>query len=264
MLRVVIVDDEALSLGRLELALEGLRDVEVVGKAPDGRRGLELIRTLKPDLAFLDIRMPGLSGLEVAQSLTDAPDTAVVFVTAFAGHAVEAFELQASDYLLKPVEFERVRASVERARERTRLISAERRADEYRAVIDALRDEAAEAEPEQHARALWVTDARGRTRITVNSIEWFEAERDYVRIHTGGRTFLMRGTLQGLLARLDPNEFMRTHRSSVVRIKAIESLRRSLSGGAIVRMQSGAEAPVARSNAAALRARLGLTRAQLD
>jgi len=258
-LRTVIVEDEPLAAHRLKLALDGTPDVDLVGTAHDGRQGLELIRKLKPDLVFLDIRMPGLDGLEVAQALSAEESPTIVFVTAFAHFAVEAFEVSALDYVLKPVEFDRVRAAVERARRRREQLSAEQRAIELQGVLNALREEAAEsADPAGVMRSLWVSDGRGRSRVQLSSVEWFEAERDYVRIHAGGRTHLMRGTLQGLIGRLDPDVFLRIHRSAVVNLRAVLGVRRRVTGQAVVQLPSGAMPPVGRAYLPELKARLGL------
>lgn len=260
-LRVVIIEDEPLAMSRLELALDVIKDAEVVGSAQDGARGLELIRSLKPDVAFLDIRMPGLDGLELAQALAGEHTPAIVFVTAFANFAVAAFELAAIDYLLKPVEFERVAEAMERARRRLRQSTAEQRAAELQGLLSALREEVArEADPAGVMRSIWVSDGRRRHRIPLEAVEWFEAERDYVRIHTADRNHLVRGTLQGMIEKLDPAVFIRIHRSAVLNLKAVEGLQRNLAGSTSVRLRSGGEAPVGRAYLSPLKARLGLDR----
>lgn len=264
-LRAVIVDDEPLALRRLQQALEGVEGVELVGAAQDGRRGLELIRELDPDVAFLDISMPGASGLDVAQALGPEVSTSVVFVTAYADHAVSAFELSALDYLLKPVEFERVAAAVARVRLRRAEVSALARSRDLQAAVSALREQPAEPTEAGPLRQVWVADTRGRVRVEMASVEWVEAERDYVRLHTPGRTYLLRATLQGLADQLDASAFLRVHRSAVINLGAVKSLRRRISGSAVVQMESGSEAPVGRGYLRDLKARLGLPlRGDLD
>jgi len=257
-IRAVILEDEPLAASRLEAALRQTGGVEVVGSAADGRRGLELIRANEVDVAFLDIRMPGLDGLEVARRLGYTAAPAVVFVTAYDQFAIEAFRLAAVDYLLKPVEFDRVAEAVARVRQRLDQSTAEERAARLQTLLATLRDERGPEEGEGPLRFLWVADARGRLRVDIDAVEWFEAERDYVRLHTPGRAHLMRGTLQGLAERLDPLVFLRVHRSAVVNLRAVTGLRRRLSGSTAIELRSGGEAPVGRAYLRDLKARIGL------
>lgn len=259
-LSVVIVEDEPPAARRLQLALVDAPAVEVAGVADDGAKGLELIRRLRPDVVLLDIKMPSLDGLELAQSLDDDYAPAVIFVTAFANFAVEAFELAAVDFLLKPVRFPRVHEAIERARKRLEESSASERARELQALLKSIRDEAApvrdaEAQP---AGALWVTEGRGRTPVQIDAIEWLEAERDYVRIHTPGQSHLVRGSLQALADRLAPAEFWRVHRSAMVSPRAIKALRPRSWGMTALKLASGAEVPVGRSYVAELKQKLGV------
>ena len=253
-LKVVIVEDEPLAVERLELALNEAPAVEVVGSALDGRSGLELIRELRPDLVFLDIKMPGLDGLELAGILAREGGPAVIFLTAFGQFAVNAFELAAVDYLMKPVGLDRVRAAVERARDRLEATTAAERARQLQTLVETLRPQGGgEAE-----RSLWITDARGRVRVPLSAIEWVEAERDYVRIHTGSESRLMRMTLNTLSGKLDPGQFLRVHRSAVVNLGAVTGLKRRTWGLVSVRLASGAEVPVGRPQLRELKARLGV------
>lgn len=258
-LRIVIVDDEPACVRRLELALAGLPGVELVGVAGDGVSGLALVRERSPDLVFLDVRMPDMDGLELAQALSrpGEPGPAIVFATAFADFALPAFDLDAADYLLKPVEAERVRAAVERVRERRR-VAAPRALDELSRAFEVPRGETAD----DALHWLWVADVRGRTRVPIAEVERFEAERDYVRIHTAERAWLIRSTLQGLESRLDPDRFVRAHRSQIINIDAVRGLRRRVSGAMVAALKSGVEAPVGRAFLADLKQRLGLSPAQ--
>ena len=255
-IRAVIVDDEPASTRRLQTILGSAPGLEVVGVAADGRAGFELVRSTGADLVFLDIRMPEMDGLEVAEALAGNRPPAVIFTTAFADFAVSAFDLGAFDYVLKPVEAGRVLAAVERARERLRTVGAEERSGRLESALRAIREpEADETGPLQW---LWVVDGRGRTRLDVDSIERFEAERDYVRVHAGDRSYLIRATLQSIAERLDPGRFARAHRSLVVNLDAVRSLRRRLTGAMVATLQSGAEAPVGRVYLAEFKARLRL------
>lgn len=264
-LRAVIIDDEPLAIRRLEQALDPIGQVEVVGSAPDGRRGLELVKALAPELVFLDVQMPGLDGLGVAEALDAEAPPSVVFVTAYAHHAVEAFELAAVDYLLKPVEFDRVAAAVERVQRRRAESSAMERAQYLQTLVVAMRGSARGGSEADGLRHVWVADTRGRVRVDLDTVEWLEAERDYVRLHTPGRAYLLRGTLQSMAEKLDPAGFLRIHRSAIVNLAAVAGVRRRLSGSAVVQLANCGEAPVGRAYLKDLKARIGIGgRVELD
>jgi DNA-binding LytR/AlgR family response regulator len=242
-LRVVIADDEPLSLRRLEIGLSRLAEVEIVGRAADGESARAAIRQAAPDLVVLDIRMPGLSGIELAEEIgEDGP--AVIFVTAYGRHALKAFELAAVDYVLKPLDFDRLAEAVERAR---RSLAARR-------PVPAAPEP--ETEPEPYQQEIWVADRRGRTRVSVEAVEWFEAERDYVRIHAPERSYLIRRSITDLAERLDPRLFLRLHRSALVNTRRIAALKRRAGGGLTAVLVSGVEVPVGRTFQPLLRARL--------
>lgn len=262
-LRAVIIDDEPLAVRRLEQALVTIDGLEVVGSAGDGKAGLSLIESRAPHIVFLDISMPGVSGLEVAEALDGAAGPAVVFVTAYAHHAVDAFDLSAVDYLLKPVEFERVVDAVERVRRRRAEASAMERAEYLENLLTTLRGEGGEAAADDVLRSLWVADTRGRVRVDLADVEWIEAERDYVRLHTPGRAYLLRATLQGIAEKLDSTAFLRVHRSAVVNLGAVKGLRRRLSGSAVLHLASGSDVPVGRAYLKELKGRLGMGRGEI-
>lgn len=258
-LRIVIVEDEAPAVRRLQLALVDVAEIEIVGVANDGQSGLELIRRLTPDVVLTDIKMPAMSGLELAQLLTEEFSPAIIFVTAYREFAVEAFELAAVDFLTKPVQFPRVHAAIERARTRLEETTARQRAADLQHLLKSLREEDPEtADPVAHGGVLWISEGRRRVRIDARSVEWLEAERDYVRLHTGGASHLMRGTLQGLADRLMPEVFWRVHRSAMVNLKSVVALVPRAWGLSAVRLASGAEVPVGRSFVAETKVRLGM------
>ena len=250
----VIVEDEPHAVRRLSMALRSIADLTVLGVARDGDEGLALIRRMDPDIAFLDISLPGLSGLEVAEALNGGR-TSVVFVTAYDRHAIDAFRLAAVDYLLKPVEFPQVVEAVERARRR----GAEDRkgaGGEVAALLEAMRRAGLEPQaptPEYDAE-MWVAGRRGAVRLALTSVEWFEAERDYVRIHADGGEHLIRQAVHALEDRLDPKRFLRVHRSAVVNVDRIERVERKVNGALTIRLASGHRVPVGRSYADAVRA----------
>lgn len=256
-LRIALVDDEPPALRRLQMAIDKAPDAVVVGQATNGEDALELIRRGGIDVVMVDIRMPGLSGLDLVRTVDPKDAPAFIFVTAFSRFAADAFELAAVDYLLKPVEFERLHEALERARVALQSRAARTRIAELEEVVAALR--AAEVEPDEDGfrDEIWVPDRGDRLRLPVNLIDWVEAERDYVRIHSRGRSFLVRKAIRKLQAELDPADFLRVHRGALVRRDRIVRLARRPGGPSAVVLQSGAEVPVARRQAAVVRKIVG-------
>ncbi|NWG54467.1 MAG: response regulator transcription factor [Hydrogenophilaceae bacterium] len=255
-LRVLLADDEPLALRRLRLALAAMPDVVVVGATADGGQTIQAMRTLQPDAVLLDIKMPIADGFEVADAVEDAGGPAVIFVTAYDSYALRAFETSAVDYLLKPVEFDRLAAALERARERRAAQDAGRRAQELAEVLEALRRESRGRDGPTYEREFWIRE-RGRFfRVPVADIERIEAERDYVRLHWEGRTLLYRETMTNLEERLDPEMMLRVHRSAFVNWGRLRSVRRDLGGRLFAVLASGAEVPVSRAYASRVLAEL--------
>jgi two-component system LytT family response regulator len=193
MLRVLIVDDEPLARHRLDILLKAIPDIEVAGAAPDGAAARRMIGELRPDLVLLDIKMPGLNGFELLDALPAGAAPIVIFVTAFDHFAIEAFKRAAFNYLLKPVEPERLRTAIGRAREALTTRGASERVRELEEIIGNLRRGSAEAAP-RFDREVWVQDRNDRLSLPVAAIDWVGAERDYVRIHTGGRSSVVLAT----------------------------------------------------------------------
>lgn len=243
-LRVVAIDDEDLALRRLQIALEQIPHLELIGVAQSGEEGLALIAAARPDVVLLDIQMANLDGFELVERLCGGHVPLVIFVTAFPGFATRAFEVSAVDYILKPVAFDRLGAALDRARKTLRLIDAERRASDLRALVSALRTEAG---ADTYLRELWA-ERRGETvRVPVHQIDWMEADRDYVRLHARGGPLLTRGPLGDLQARLDPARFVRVRRSALVRIEAIAAIRSRGYGNCRVLLTTGAEVKVGKT-----------------
>ena len=204
-LATLIVDDEPLALERMELICAGMPSLRVIGTARDGAAALTAITELSPELVLLDMTMPELDGLAVARALIKRDQApAVVFVTAHDNFAVEAFDLDAVDYVLKPVTPERLERAVARA--------------------IARRSVRARGEP-QWLSEFWVPYRSELLRIAAADVERIDAERDYVRLHVGGRSYLLLQTVSGLEARLDPKRFIRLHRSTILRRDRIVGLR---------------------------------------
>jgi DNA-binding LytR/AlgR family response regulator len=248
-LRVLLADDEPLALRRLRLALAAIPDVQVVGSVSDGAQAIDAMRELRPDAVLLDIKMPISDGFEVANAIDDSGGPAVIFVTAFDSYALRAFETSAVDYLLKPVEFDRLASALERARERRSAQDAGRRAEELATVLDALRREARDREGPRYEREFWIRE-RGRfLRVPVGDVERIEAERDYVRLYWDGRTLLYRETMSHLEERLDPDVMLRVHRSAFVNWARLKAVHRDSSGRLLAILDTGDEVPVSRAYA---------------
>lgn len=205
-LRVVLVDDEPLAIERLEALCGRIANVEVVGTADHGEAALEVVETGAPDLVLLDLTMPGLDGIEVAKRLAKMPaPPAIIFVTAHESFAVEAFDLDAVDYVLKPVAAERLERAIARAL--------------------AKRGEAPQTDEAQWLRELWVPHRSELVRVSVADVRRIDAERDYVRLYVRDKTYLLLQTIAGLEKKLDPEQFIRIHRSTILRKDHISGLR---------------------------------------
>jgi two-component system, LytTR family, response regulator AlgR len=231
-LRVLVVDDEPLAVERLELLLARCRDVAVVGTANDGEAALAIAEALAPDLVLLDIAMPGLDGIDVARALSRSGiDPAVVFVTAFDDFAVAAFDVAAIDYLMKPVRTERLERALERVRGHL-----------------AGGGGAAAARPASaYVEEFWVPDQSGLVRIAASDIQRITAERDYMRLHVGPRSWLIHRTIAKLEEDLDPARFLRVHRSVILRRDTVTGLYRDEAGHWTARLADGAEQRIGRS-----------------
>jgi two-component system response regulator AlgR len=237
MLRALLVDDEMLAIQRLSRSLERVPGVEVIGSTTSAREAVALIAGEAPDLLFLDISMPGLSGFEVIERIAPDARPAIIFVTAFDHHAIQAFDVAAADYLLKPF----AQARLEEAVERGRLW---------------LRGRSEQSAVPAGIEALWVHRHREFVRVPAAEIDWIEGHGDYARIHGPHFTGLARTTLTALEDKLDPRQFIRVHRSAICRKAAIVSLKRRATGAMAVSLANGDEAPVGRSYIAGLRSLL--------
>jgi two-component system response regulator AlgR len=231
-LKTLVVDDEPLATERLQLLLARIGGVDLVGTASDGEAACRMAEALGPDLLLLDIAMPGMDGIDVARELArTAGRPAVIFVTAFDQFAVSAFEVEAVDYLVKPVDPVRLERSLARAR-----TYLERRSDQDVTAAPAGRflDE------------FWASDLSGLVRIRAVDIDRVSAERDYMRLHVGTRSWLIHHSMAALEDGLDPALFVRLHRSAIVRRDFISGFQRNASGRWIARLADGSEQPVGR------------------
>lgn len=223
MMRVLLVDDEQLALDRLKVFFGDIEDTEVVGEARDGENAIRLIDELRPDLVILDIQMPGRNGLRTASDINVEPRPEVVFVTAHEHYAPDAFDLEAADYILKPVRFDRLRVATERARKRRQLHDVAARANRLEAEMHGLRDgQAGAARPDPE---IWVPERHGQRRVPIESIDWIEAARDYVLLHTELRSYMLRATMSMLEEKLAGTPLIRVHRSAFIRPSRVTEIR---------------------------------------
>ncbi|KQW65917.1 hypothetical protein ASE17_13970 [Phenylobacterium sp. Root77] len=219
-IRTVLVDDEPVALRRLVQALRGVPGVELVGTAGDGLRARQVIAELAPDLVILDIEMPGCSGLELAAQLESERGLEIVFLTAFGQYAPKAFEVEAADYLLKPVTPERLAQAVQRVQRRLALKSANGGPRPAPA-----RDERP-GEDDGRPNLIWVPVKGGEAKLRAEDIVWIEGAGDYVVVHTPTRSHLVRATMAGLEKIFSPARLRRVHRSAIVNIAMVEQIRR--------------------------------------
>ncbi len=231
-LRVLVVDDEPLAVERLELLLAHSPGIAIVGTANDGEGALAIAEARAPDLVLLDIAMPGMDGIDVARALSASPvDPAVVFVTAFDNFAVAAFDVAAIDYLMKPVQPDRLERAL--ARVRDHLAGGD--------AGDVTRPAAA------YVEEFWVPDHNGLVRIAAADIARITAERDYMRLHVGPRSWLIHRTIAKLEEDLDPALFLRVHRSVILRRDTVTGLYRDETGHWTARLRDGGEQRIGRS-----------------
>lgn len=241
-MRVLLVDDEPAALERLQALFEQISGVEVVGVARNGREALEQIQALTPDLVMLDIQMPERSGLSVAATLSADERPEIVFVTAFEMYGADAFDVEAADYLLKPVRFDRLRQAVERARRRR-----------------ALREAPPEVPPAAaEAVSFWVPGRNGHVRVSAADLDWIEAARDYVLLHTPTRSHIHRLTMTALEEMLDPAMLTRVHRSAFVNLSRVQEVQRLGKGLIALVLRDGVNVAVGPTYVKAVLARLGL------
>lgn len=251
--RIFAVDDEPLALRRIELLLGRIPGVELVGKALSGANALEAIDQLRPDVLLVDIKMAGLTGFDVVERLAGPHVPLVIFVTAFDKFASKAFEVGAVDYVLKPVEFERLSGAVDRARRSLSAIDAEDRLAELKEVVAALREQSGAGDSKRYETEIWAERRNEFVRIRVDDLEWVAAERDYVRLHAAGQSYLLRDTLSSLEARLDPDVFIRVRRSALVRTDRVTGIRKAGYGDFRVTLMDGSEIRVGRTYVARIR-----------
>jgi len=256
-IRTIIVDDEPLARRGLELRLKDAADVQVVAQCANGREALAVIAEIAPDLMFLDIQMPGISGIDVVKQVPQESMPMVVFVTAFDRFAIDAFESHALDYLLKPVDDERLARALDRVRAQWQQRQALAQREQLMALLADLTGQG-EIEPEalaaaagravrRYATMLPIRCGRETLRLDVATIDWIDAAGDYMCLHAAGQTHVLRATMKELEDMLDPAVFQRVHRSTIVNLARVRSLRPHVNGECFLRLQSGQEIKLSRS-----------------
>jgi two-component system LytT family response regulator len=253
-MRVLIADDEPLAREGIRLRLEQHADIDIVGTAGDGPDAIGAIRRLTPDVVFLDVQMPGMSGFDVLSRAGVDSVPVVIFVTAHEQYAIRAFRAHALDYLLKPVDDDQFADTLQRARRR---LGALRDGETARRLRALLNDVSPPVTRSRYVERLMIK-RRGRISfVAADEIEWIEARGDYVRIHAARRAWVVRGTLRELERRLDPDRFLRVHRSTMVGLRSIREVRPLSHGECAVLTASGTELRVSRTRRAALARAVG-------
>ena len=260
-IRTIIVDDEPLARRGLELRLQQAPDVTIVRQCANGREAIASIAEDAPDLMFLDIQMPGVSGLDVVAQVPQESMPMVVFVTAFDRYAIKAFEAHALDYLLKPVDDARLASALDRVRAQWHQQQAAAQREQLLALLADLQGkgeispDALTAAPagstapalRRYATMLPIRSGRETLRLDVATIDWIDAAGDYMCLHASGHTHVLRATMKELEDILDPLVFQRVHRSTIVNLARVRSLRPHLNGECFLKLQSGQEIKLSRS-----------------
>lgn len=254
-IRTILVDDEPLAIQGLELRLQAHEDVEIIDKCQNGREAIRAIKTHKPDLVFLDIQMPGFDGFSVVQGLMEVEPPLFVFVTAYSDHAIRAFEANAMDYLMKPVDEARLADTLERVRQR---LTEKRGVEEVEKLKEVLAEVAPDAVEElaagdtevssnRYEKLINIKDRGQIFRVDVDTIEVVEAAGDYMCIKTADNTLVLRETMKDLEKRLDPRRFQRVHRSTIVNLDQVKQVKPHTNGECFLVLDSGSQVKVSRS-----------------
>ncbi|KLI64690.1 LytR/AlgR family response regulator transcription factor [Aurantiacibacter marinus] len=251
-IRTILVDDEKLAIQGLQLRLEPHQDIEVIETCANGREAIRAIKTLKPDLVFLDIQMPGFDGFSVVKGVMEIDPPLFVFVTAYQEHAIRAFEANAVNYLMKPVDEDKLADTIERVRQRLAEKRSSEEAEKLKDVLaevspESLEDMGEEESASRYEKMINVKDRGQIFRVDVDTIEHIEAAGDYMCIYTGDNSLILRETMKDLERRLDPKNFQRVHRSTIVNLDQVRQVKPHTNGECFLVLDSGAEVKVSRS-----------------
>ena len=254
-IRTILVDDESLAIQGLALRLQAHEDVEIVETCTNGREAIRAIKTHKPDLVFLDIQMPGFDGFSVVQGIMEVEPPLFIFCTAYSDYAIRAFEAQAVDYLMKPVEEGRLADSLDKVRQRLSEKRQAMEAEKLREVLaevapQAMSDFSGEGDAPASSRFEKLINIKDRGqifRVDVDSIERIDAAGDYMCIYTADNSLILRETMKDLEKRLDPRNFQRVHRSTIVNLSQVRQVKPHTNGECFLVLESGAQVKVSRS-----------------
>lgn len=244
-LRTVIVDDEPLARDFLQMLLAEHKDIEVVAQCRNGQETVSYLQTKPIDLLFLDVQMPEMDGFDVVEKLGLRQLPPTVFVTAYHEHAVRAFDVHAVDYLTKPVDAERLTLALERVREKIAAKTALLTQEQLAAMLNGLRGSASESKP--YATRFFVKDGEKEILVSVGDIDWIEAADYYACLHINGRGYMLRESIGDLSDKLDPRQFIRIHRSSIVNLDHIREIYREGQTDSSVVLKSGRRLKVSRA-----------------
>lgn len=255
-IKAIIVDDEPPARRNLRALLKAVPDIDLVKECGNGRDAVEVIRALEPDLVFLDVQMPEMNGFEVLEQLTDQPLPVIIFVTAYDQYALKAFEVSALDYLLKPFDDARFHKALAQAR---RQIEQQDASELGRKLLTLMgrREVRTDASPRYLTRLLVKTAGRV-IFIRTEEIDWIEAYDNYLRLHVGGKAHLLRQTMNELEAALNPEQFARIHRSTIVNLDRVKELHPHFNSEHLVILQDGTELKLSRTRKEWLEQWLGM------
>lgn len=256
-IKTIIVDDETLARRGLKIRLENIEDIEIIAECSNGREALSAVEEHNPDLLFLDIQMPGLDGFDVVRKLQGDDMPLVVFVTAFDQYAIEAFEVHAVDYVLKPIDDQRLETAIQRVREHLAQSESENQKKRLMDLISNLTGhspakindmlESGEVASETYPEKIAIKDRGETTLVPAKDIAWVEAAGDYMCIHANDQVHVLRSTMKELVKKLNPNEFQRVHRSTIVNINQIEKVCSHINGEYFLILKGGARLKMSRS-----------------
>ncbi|MEM6414789.1 MAG: LytTR family DNA-binding domain-containing protein [Pseudomonadota bacterium] len=255
---IVLVDDEPLANTGMRARLDAFPELEIIAECANGKDAVKTIKRLSPDLIFLDIQMPGLDGFGVVRALIGGPAPLVVFVTAYDKYAIEAFEANALDYLVKPVEPERLSEAVHRARDAIKSRTAAKRESKLVELLSSLKEKDQDRIKELIEDTAWLDKDRFAERLSfkdgakvvilnAEDIEWIDAAGDYMVVHANGQTHIIRETMKTLQQRLDPSRFQRIHRSAIVNVNMVQELNPHSNGEYFVTLRNGTQLKLSRS-----------------
>jgi DNA-binding LytR/AlgR family response regulator len=243
-LKIFAVDDEELALRRLELLVSRIDGAELIGRARGATEALDKLSELRPDVLLVDVQMAGLSGFDLVDSLPDPVAPRIIFATAFARYAADAFDVSAVDFLVKPIELSRLARSLDKARRSIAAEDADLQIAELRQIVATLREQAYSEPRRRYEKEIWAERQGEFYPVSVCDIERVEAERDYVHLHTSASSFILRETVSNMVERLDPQEFIRVRRSTLVKRAAMRTVRKAGYGDLRLQLATGQEVRV--------------------